>query len=151
MLNSDYYEFRLHEVELQTSIWTRIEFRGLASLFRVASHCLYHWGARVAQEIRGIRTYRCPHLPLPFESSPYIVLIPLYRDVSNCKHGSRSLPDLTGHLTTRTDDGHAPPLGLLGKTFNLTFILPSFLVRFSAYYPIKPHAALVVVSPRQFL
>ena len=33
-----------------------MEFRGLASLFRVASHCLHHCCARVAQEIRGILT-----------------------------------------------------------------------------------------------
>ena len=49
--------------------------------------------------------------------------------VSNCKHRSRSLPDLTGHLTARADGGHALPLGSSGKPFRLTFILPSPLVR----------------------
>ena len=68
---------------------------------------------------------------------------------------------LTGHLsrescfatqvTARADDGHALPLGSLGKTFNLTFILPSLLVRFSVLNWIKPHAAPLVVLPRQFL
>src|SRR3989344_3748656 len=52
--------------------------------------------------------------------------------VSNWRYRSRSLPDLTGHLTARADGRHALPLGSLGKTFNLTFFLPSLLVRFSA-------------------
>ncbi len=71
--------------------------------------------------------------------------------VSNCRYRSRSLPHLRGHLTARADDGHAPPLGSLGKPFRLTFILPSLLVRFSALSWIKPHAAPLVVLPRQFL
>ena len=59
---------------------------------------------------------------------------------SNRGRGSRSLPDLTGHLTARTGDGHAPPLSLSGKTFNLAFILLSPPVRFPALTPIKPQA-----------
>ena len=149
--------------ELQTTIWTEIWFRGLASLFRVASHCPYHCCARVAQRIRGIQTYRCLHLPPCFQGSSYNVLNPSKDVVSNCRYRSRSLPDLTGHfccrvrykithsVTARADGGHAPPLGLLGKTFNLTFILPSPLVRFSVLSWIKPHAAPLVVLPRQFL
>ena len=66
-------------------------------------------------------------------------------------HGSRSLPDLTGRLTVRADDGHAPPLGASGKVVNLAFILPSPLVRFPALNPIKPQAPPVAVLPRQFL
>ncbi len=69
----------------------------------------------------------------------------------NCGRRSRSLPDLAGHLTARADGGHALPLGSSGKVFNLSFILPSLLVRFSALSWIKPHAAPLVVLPRQFL
>ncbi len=71
--------------------------------------------------------------------------------VSNCGYRSRSLPGLAGHFTARADGGHAPPLGSSGKLFKLTFILPSLLVRFSALSQIKPHAAPLVVLPRQFL
>ncbi len=79
------------------------------------------------------------------------MLNPSKEVVSNYKCRSRSLPDLTGHLTARADDGHAPPLGSSSKPFRLTFILPSPLVRFSALNWIKPHAAPLVVLPRQFL
>lgn len=41
-------------------------------------------------------------------------------------------------FTPRTDDGHAPPLSLSGKTFSLTFILLSLLVRCLALNRIKP-------------
>ncbi len=50
----------------------------------------------------------------------------------NCGRGSRSLPDLTGHLTARTVDGHALPLGELAKIISLSFILPSDQVSFPA-------------------
>ena len=73
MLTSDYYGFRRHEDELQSSIRTKAWFRGLASLFRVASHCPSHCCARVAQKIRGIQTYRGLHLPPPFEGSLHSV------------------------------------------------------------------------------
>jgi hypothetical protein len=146
---------------LQSSIWTWIGFRGLASPFGVASHCPYHCCARVAQGIQGIQTYRCLHLPLPFESSFHNVLDHSGELVSNCEYRSCSLPDLTGHLccprsfavrdTARADGGHAPLLGSLGKPFRLTFILPSTLVRFPVLNSIKPHAAPLVVLPRQFL
>ncbi len=137
--------------ELQSTIWTEIRFRGLTSPFGVVSLCPYHCCARVAQRIRGIQTYRCLHLPPCFQGSPYNVPNPQKCVDSNCRYRSRSLPDLTGHLTARADDGHAPPLGSLGKTFRLTFILPSPLVRFSVLSWIKPHAAPLVVLPRQFL
>ncbi len=65
--------------------------------------------------------------------------------------GSCLLPDLTGHLTAQADVGHATPLSVSGKTFRLTFILLSVLVRFTVYNLIEPHASPVVVSPRQFL
>ncbi len=137
--------------ELQPTVWTRIWFRGLASPYGVASHCPYHCCARVAQRIRGIQTYRSLHLPQCFHCGLYNVLDQSKDLVSNCRRRSRSLPDLTGHFTARADDGHAPPLGLLSKTFSLTFILPSPLVRFSALSWIKPHAAPLVVLPRLFL
>ncbi len=136
---------------MQPSIWTKIGFRGLASPFGVASHCTYHCCARVSQRIRGIQTYRCLHLPPCFQGSPYNVPSPNKLADGNCKYRSRSLPDLTGHLTARADDGHAPPLGSSSKPFRLTFILPSLLVRFSVLSWIKPHAAPLVVLPRQFL
>ena len=69
----------------------------------------------------------------------------------NRERGSRSLPDLTGHLTARTGDGHAPPLSLSGKTLNLAFTLLSLPVRFPVLTPIKPQASPLVVLPRQFL
>ncbi len=54
-------------------------------------------------------------------------------------------------LTARTGDGHAPPLSLSGKVFNLAFTLLSLPVRFPALTPIKPQASRLVVLPRQFL
>src|SRR3989338_1245442 len=109
-----------------------IGFRGLASPLGVASHCPYLCCARVAQGIRGVQTYRSLHLPLPFESSSHNVPNHSVELGSNCEYRSRSLRDLTRHLTARADGGHAPPLGLLSKVFSLAFILPSLLVRFPA-------------------
>ncbi len=136
---------------MQPSIRTETEFRGLTSPFGVVAHCLCHCNARVAQKIRSIRTYRCLHLPLRFRSSLYSVLDRSKELVCNCRYRSCSLPDLTGHLAARADGGHALPLGSLSKTFNLTFILPSPLVRFSALSWIKPHIPPLVALPRQFL
>src|SRR5574344_2690765 len=59
----DYYTFQLHENELQSSIRTTTKFRGLPPPFGVGTHCLSHCSRRVAQRIRGIRTYRRPLLP----------------------------------------------------------------------------------------
>ena len=117
------------------------------SPFGVASHCPYHCCARVAQKIRAIQTYRGLHLPPCFQGSLHNVLIHPCGHVSNYRYRSRSLPDLTGHLTARADGGHAPPLGSSDKPFRLIFILPSLLVRFSALNSIKPHAAPLVCSP----
>ena len=45
---------------------------GLARPLGLASHCPVLCSARVAQDIRGILTYRCPHLPLvSHQRSPY--------------------------------------------------------------------------------
>ncbi len=63
IVTRDYYAFQLHEGELQPSIRTTTKFRGLTPLFSVVTHCLSHCSPRVAQGIRGIRTYRRPLLP----------------------------------------------------------------------------------------
>ena len=136
---------------MQPSIRTEIGFRGLTSPFGVVSHCPYHYNARVAQKIRGIQTYRCLHLPPTYAGSLYSVHNHPGGLVSNYRCRSCSLTDLTAHLTTRTDGGHAPSLGSSGKIVNLTFILPSPLVRFPAWSRIKPHVPPLVARPRQFL
>ncbi len=71
--------------------------------------------------------------------------------VSNIGCGSRSLTDLTARFTVRADDGHATLLGLSGKPFRLTFILPSIPVRFPALDPIEPQPPLLVCSPANSL
>ncbi len=102
-----------------------------------------------AREIRGILTCRGPLLPPLYQwRSPQCAQL---KTGSNRGRGPRSLPDLTGHLTARTGDGHAPPLSSSGKTFNLAFKLLSLPVRFPALTPIKPQASPLVVLPRQFL
>jgi hypothetical protein len=63
VVTCDYYAFQLHEGELQPSIRTKTMFRRLPSLFSAETHCHSHCSPRVAQEIRGIRTYRRPLLP----------------------------------------------------------------------------------------
>ena len=63
IVTRDYYAFQLHENELQSSIRTTTKFRGLPPPFGVGTHCLSHCSPRVAQRIRGIRTYRRPLLP----------------------------------------------------------------------------------------
>jgi hypothetical protein len=135
---------------LQPSIRTEIGFKGLAPPYGVAARCSDHCMPRVAQGIRGIQTYRCLHLPHSFECSPSSVL-PLKKKDSNEKHRSRSLSDLTEHLTTRAEGGHAPSLSVSSIPFRLTFILLSLLVRFRAYNPIKPqHPPLVCLPANSF-
>ncbi len=103
---------------------------GFPSPFEVGTHCTCHCSSRVAREIRGILTCRGPLLPPSYRRrSPQCAQL---KAGSNGGYGSRSLPDLTGHLTARTGDGHAPPLSSSGKTFNLAFILLSPPVRFPA-------------------
>ncbi len=133
LMKSDYYGFQRHEGELQPSICTKTAFEGLASPFGVASHCHSHCCAHVAQRIRSIQTYRCLHLPRVFTRSPYNVISPTVVAVTNCRRRSRSLPDLTGHLTARAYDGHALPLGSSDSVLNAIIILPSPLVRFSVW------------------
>ena len=121
----------------------------LPSPFEVGTHCTCHCSSRVAREIRGILTCRGPLLPPSYRRR--CSQCAQLKAGSNGGYGSRSLPDLTGHLTARTGDGHAPPLSSSGKTFNLAFILLSPPVRFPALTPIKPQASRLVVLPRQFL
>ncbi len=132
---------------MQPSIQTKTMFKGLASPFGVASHCHSHCCARVAQQIRVVLTCSSLRLPPPFEGSLHSVHAHPEGHVSNDGYRSRSLPDLTGHLTARAYGGHATPLGSSVKPFRLNFILPSPLVRFPALIPIKPHAALLVCLP----
>ena len=132
---------------MQPSIWTKSGFRGLPPPFGVGTHCPAHCCARVALGIRGMRTCRRPHLPPGFPGSPRSVPGSTTGTRSNCGRGSRSFPDLTGHLTARADGGHAPPLGASGKTFSLAIILPSPQVRFPALISIKPHTPPLVCSP----
>ena len=63
-LKRDYYGFQLHEDELQPSIRTMTRFRDYRPHLGVGTHCPGLCSARVAREIRGILTYRCPPLPL---------------------------------------------------------------------------------------
>ncbi len=63
LLMCDYYGFQLHEGELQPSIRTKIGVRRFPSPFGVDTHCTNHCSSRVARDIRGILTYRCPFLP----------------------------------------------------------------------------------------
>ena len=58
MLRRDYYGFQLHEGGFQPSIRTSNGFMRLTSPFGVVTHCPAHCSPRVAQEIRGILTYR---------------------------------------------------------------------------------------------
>ena len=61
------------------------------------------------------------------------------------------MPDLTGHFTTRTGDGHAPPLRESGKVISLAVILRSPPVSFQVLTPIEPQVPPLVVLPRLFL
>ena len=56
LIKSDYYEFQRHEDELQSSIWTKLQFMGFASPFGVASNWMQHCRARVAQGIWDVLT-----------------------------------------------------------------------------------------------
>ncbi len=58
---------------------------------------------------KGITTCRCPHLPVILHYLSTKLKQKLVR-------GSRPLPDLTRHLTTRTDDSHATPDYILFET-----------------------------------
>gem|GEM_PF-1495377 len=151
MMISDYYRFRLHENELQSSIRTKTGFGRLAPPLGVASLCPSHCRPRVSQSIRAILTYRGPLLPLTYRQRSLTSAETNKWFRGNIRCGSRSLPDLTGHFTARADGGHAAPLSASGKLFKLTVILLSALVGFSAFDLIKPQPPPVVVLPRQFL
>ena len=56
--------------------------------------------------------------------------------------------DLTQHLTTRTDDNHAPPVSLITSAVSLQFRRGcQGLVRFFALRRIKPHTPPLVRAP----
>ncbi len=74
IMTHDYWGFQLHEGELQPSIRTEVEVRGLPCPFGFETRCLNHCMPRVAQDIRAIQTYRYPLLPLAYASSPLRVL-----------------------------------------------------------------------------
>jgi hypothetical protein len=107
----------------------------------------------------GLGRLSVPHtdLPWPPPSSALAAAVlvtslwDLAAPASNYQQRSRSLPDLTGRLTARAGDGHAPPLSSSGKVFSLTLNLLSLLVSFLALTPIEPQASPLVVLPRQFL
>ena len=73
IMTRDYWGFQFHEAELQTSIRTRVKFKGLPYPFGLGSHCLNHCMPRVAQEIRAVQIYRGPLLPLDCSSCPHRV------------------------------------------------------------------------------
>ncbi len=122
----------------------------MAPPFGVASHCSGHCRPRVSQGIQSIRTCRRPLLPLLYQQRSRMSTRTKTYD-SNIQRGSCSLRHLSRHLTARTDDGHAPPLSVSGKTFSLTFILLSLLVRFLALNRIKPQPPPLVCSPANSL
>jgi hypothetical protein len=73
--------------------------------------------------------------------------------VSNYERGLRSLRDLTQHLTTRADDGHAAPVltKLIRNCYQFRLLACQRLVRFFVYHRIKPHVPpLVRVSVNSF-
>jgi hypothetical protein len=73
--------------------------------------------------------------------------------VSNYERGLRSLRDLTQHLTTRADDGHAAPVltQLNEELLPIRLLACQRLVRFFVYHRIKPHVPpLVRVSVNSF-
>ncbi len=69
--------------------------------------------------------------------------------VGNRQQGLRSLRDLTQHFTARADDSHAAPVNMPRR--EAVSLQPSCLcqalVRFLAYYRIKPHAPPLVRAP----
>jgi len=77
----------------------------------IASHCPAHCIIYDALDIRGMRIWHHPLLPLCYQSSI------LWH--SNTGRGLRSLLDLTRHLAARADDDHAPPV----KSFVLLQII----------------------------
>ena len=86
--------------------WARL--CGFAQSRDIASHCTGHCSTCAALVVRAILTWRRPHLPtstrgLSFQS-------PRHYPLATGNEGSRSLPDLTEHLTTRADDSHAAPV-----------------------------------------
>ena len=70
-------------------------------------------------------------------------------NAGNIGQGLRSLRDLTQHLTTRADDGHAAPVQIPRRVtrFHALRDACQAQVRFFALRRIKPHAPLLVRAP----
>ena len=75
LMKRDYWGFQFHEGELQPSIRTEDEFKGLPYPFGLGTHCLIHCMPRVAQGIRAIQIYRSPPLPQCYHCSLHRVLL----------------------------------------------------------------------------
>ncbi len=75
LMKRDYWGFQFHEGELQPSIRTEADFRGLPCPFGFETHCLSHCMPRVAQGIRAIQIYRSPLLPQCYHCSLHRVLL----------------------------------------------------------------------------
>ena len=56
MLIRDYYQFRVHEGELQPSIPTEDQFKRLAYGYPLATRCLVHCSVCVALDISAVLT-----------------------------------------------------------------------------------------------
>ena len=141
-LIGDYYQFRLHAGELQPAIRTEVEFNRFANLRRSATDCPNHCITCVAQDVRGMLTWRHPHLPPVCTGSIHRAF--------NCGRGLRSLQDLTIHVNARADDSHAPPVSQFHFwhfPISETFWACQSLVRFFALHRIKPHNPLIVRAP----
>ncbi len=74
LMKRDYWGLHFHEGELQPSIRTEDEFRGLPGPFGFGTHCLIHCMPRVAQGIQAIQIYRSPLLPRCYHRSLHRVL-----------------------------------------------------------------------------
>ncbi len=75
IMTRGYWGFQLHVGELQPTIRTEVDVRGLPCPFGFETHCINHCMPRVAQDIRAIQTYRGPLLPPAYASSPLRVLL----------------------------------------------------------------------------
>ena len=139
--------------ELSVRLGIGSPFRGRSPLSHALHAACSPEGFRACARSRllcfCIRTCRRPLLPLVYHQRSPMSAWP--KATGNIGRGSRSLPDLTGRFTARTDDGHAPPLSASGKTFSLTFILLSPLVRCPALDPIEPQHSPLVCSPANSL
>ncbi len=104
----------------------------MAPPFGVAALCLYHCSPRVAREIRGILTCRCPYLPQPYRLRSHKSAQLSFRYW--WQHVARVSFVISLKRTPHGTNWRRPctPLSSSGKIFNLAFILLSLPVRFPA-------------------